>query len=182
MAFGFALFLSFQPVLEKLEIDIDNPNLELINGELFYGKSRFTGNLISFHSNNQLKSKIQYLNGKKHGVEKQWFSSGSISVERFYKNGIKVGNHRAWWSNGSQKFNYHFNKFGEYHGNRKEWYYSKQLFRDFNYINGKEDGRQRLWKLDGNIKANYEVVKGERFGLIGLKKCYKLTTNSNKIK
>ena len=45
----------------------------------------------------------------------------------------------------------------------------------FNYINGKEAGKQLLLKSNGNIKANYEVVNGERFGLIGLKKCYTVT-------
>ena len=44
----------------------------------------------------------------------------------------------------------------------------------FHYKNGKEVGSQRLWKADGSIKANYEVVGGERFGLIGLKKCYNM--------
>jgi antitoxin component YwqK of YwqJK toxin-antitoxin module len=53
---------------------------------------------------------------------------------------------------------------------------------DFNYKNGKETGSQRLWKPDGSIKANYEVVNGERFGLIGLKKCYTVTVDKNEIK
>ena len=43
-------------------------------------------------------------------------------------------------------------------------------FRDFNYINSKETGSQKLWYETGKIKANYEVINGERFGLIGLKK------------
>ena len=41
----------------------------------------------------------------------------------------------------------------------------------FHYIDGKEVGSQKLWQEDGRIKANYEVKNGERFGLIGLKKC-----------
>ena len=68
-----------------------------------------------------------------------------------------------------------------YHGNVKEWYSNGQLYRDFNFNNGKEVGSQKLWKLDGTIKANYEVVKGERFGLIGLKKCYQVSVGSDEI-
>ena len=39
-----------------------------------------------------------------------------------------------------------------------------------------------MWKDDGTIKANYEVVNGERFGLIGLKKCYTVTVNEDEVK
>ena len=34
-----------------------------------------------------------------------------------------------------------------------------------------------LWDLNGNIKANYEVINGERYGLIGLKKCFTVFDN-----
>ena len=34
-----------------------------------------------------------------------------------------------------------------------------------------------IWDLDGNIKANYEVINGERYGLIGLKKCFTISDN-----
>ena len=78
-------------------------------------------------------------------------------------------------------FEYHFNKKGEFHGIVKEWYKSGQIFRDFNYFAGKELGRQRMWKYDGTIKANYEVVNRDRFGLIGLKKCYTVTVNKDEI-
>ena len=51
----------------------------------------------------------------------------------------------------------------------------------FNYKKGKESGSQRLWKTDGSIKANYDVVNGERFGLIGLKKCYQVTVGNDTV-
>ena len=75
-----------------------------------------------------------------------------------------------------------FNEKGEFHGVVKEWYKSGQIFRDFNYAEGKELGSQRMWKNDGTLKANYEVVNGERFGLIGLKKCYTVTVDSVEVK
>ncbi|WP_406683103.1 hypothetical protein N1F78_10440 [Seonamhaeicola sp. MEBiC1930] len=167
---------------EIIVLDVLNENLYLNNGVLEFINKPFNGKIQSSFSNGQLKSEVIYLKGKKQGIEKIWYANGELEVERNYYKGIKVGIHKAWWQNGTPKFLYHFNEKGEYHGNVKEWYADGILFKDFNYENGKEKGGQRLWKPDGNIKSNYEVVNGERFGLIGLKKCYTVTTDSDEIK
>ena len=176
------IFLSYNERDEKLTVNAQHPNLKWVNGVMNYKEIMFTGQLVTYDKKGHLKTKIEYNNGKKNGKENRWYPDGSVSIERFYRSGIKIGTHRAWWPNKNQKFIYHFNKKGEYDGNVKEWYKTKQLFRDFNYEIGQEVGSQRLRKIDGSIMANYEVIGGERFGLIGLKKCYKLTTNSNEIK
>ena len=163
-------------------VEASDKNLKLDNGVLLYNETPFEGQLVSYYEAEKLKSKIEYAGGKKHGYEKQWYDSGNKLIERFYKKGFKTGIHKSWWTDGKQKFEYHFNEKGEFHGVVKEWYKSGKIFRDFNYVDGKEVGSQRLWKFDGTIKANYEVVNGERFGLIGLKKCYTVTTNSYEIK
>lgn len=160
-------------------IDSTNAELKLVNGILKLNKKPFSGRLISSFSNDKLKSEIFYSNGKKQGSEKFWFESGGLAQERYYKNGFKVGIHKGWWNSKQTKFVYQFNDRGEYNGKVKEWYRSGQPYMSFNYKNGKENGSQRLWKLDGNIKANYEVVNGERFGLIGLKKCSNVTNDIN---
>ncbi len=163
-------------------LDVSNKHLKLNNGVLEFSGKPFTGVLTDTFSNGRLQSALSYSLGRKEGEEKQWFENGQLAVERFYSKGKKIGIHRAWWDNGQLKFAYHFNNKGEFHGNVKEWSRDGMLFRDFNYEKGKESGRQRLWKLNGNIKSNYEVVNGERFGLIGLKKCYTVTDGRDKIK
>jgi len=171
------LFLSCgsQP---ELRLEASNSNLKLENGVLFYKNGAFNGVLFSYYNEDLLRSEIQYVKGKKHGYEKQWYPNGNRLVVRWYEAGVKIGIHKSWWDNGDKKFEYHFNDHGAFHGLVKEWYKSGQVFRVFHYINGKEVGSQRLYKNDGTIKANYEVVNGERFGLIGLKKCYSLTVDS----
>lgn len=163
-------------------VDALDENLKLDNGVLFYKEVPYNGVLVSYYEAEKLKSKIEYVDGKKHGSENQWYINGNKFIERFYKEGFKTGVHKAWWEDGTQKFEYHFNEKGEFHGIVKEWYKNAQIFRVFNYVNGKELGSQRMWKSDGAIKANYEVVHGERFGLIGLKKCYTVTVNEDEVK
>lgn len=167
---------------ETIVLDISKEKLILNNGVLEFDEKPFTGILQNFFSNVQLQSEVVYIEGKKDGAEKQWFVNGALAIERFYEEGVKIGVHKAWWENGSHKFEYHFNDRGEFHGNVKEWYADGRLFRDFNYKKGREVGSQKLWKPDGSIKSNYEVINGERFGLIGLKKCYTVTVNSDEIK
>ena len=163
-------------------VDASDMDLKLDNGVLFYKEVSFSGVLVEYYDAEKLKSRIEYFEGKKHGSEKQWYVNGNELIERFYKAGFKTGVHKSWREDGTQKFEYHFNEKGEFHGIVKEWYKNAQIFRDFNYVFGKEVGLQRMWKNDGTIKANYEVVNGERFGLIGLKKCYTVTVHEDDLK
>ena len=163
-------------------LDFSNDELLLINGILYYKNVPFSGNIVSNYDASKLKSETQYDKGRKHGFEKQWLYNGHLILNRYYIKGNKAGIHKAWWENGSLKFEYHFNNEGEYNGTVKEWYKSGQIFLAFNYNEGKEVGSQKMWKLDGSLRANYEVVNGERFGLIGLKKCYQVTVGSTEVK
>lgn len=156
----------------------ENKQLQLNNGVLFYNNMPFSGLLKSFDKINQTKNRVYYLDGKKDGEERNLFQNDSLAVLRFYKNGLKVGVHKSWRENGQQKFEYPYNNQGVYHGTIKEWYANGQLVREFNYVNGKESGTQKMWLHNGNIRANYTVINGERFGLIGLKKCYSVKINN----
>ena len=152
-------------------LSIDDPRLKLDNGQLYLDKDVFEGHLIDRYDSDSLKSKVYYALGRKQGIEQLWFKNGSLAIERDYSKGIKIGIHKAWWENGNPKFEYHFDDHGAYHGSVLEWYESGALYRSFNYSHGKEDGRQTMKDINGKIKANYDVVNGERFGLVGLKKC-----------
>ena len=158
----------------------ENKQLKLDNGVLYYNDALFNGTLKSFNEVNQTKNTANYLNGKKNGEERKLFQNDSLAELRFYKNGLKIGIHKSWRENGQQKFEYPYNNEGVYHGTIKEWYANGQLVKEFNYVNGKESGSQKMWLSNGNIKANYTVVNGERFGLIGLKKCYSIKINDEK--
>ncbi|WP_025740476.1 toxin-antitoxin system YwqK family antitoxin [Aquimarina pacifica] len=177
----FFVFGSCTNEVQKQRIDFSNPDLKLENGVLMYKTKPFEGNIIRKFDTGALRSDIEYTQGRKNGYEKQWYTDGSLAIERFYTKGIKTGIHKGWWKNSNPKFVYPFNSEGAYDGKLSEWYSNGQPYRVFNYSNGNEAGPQKLWKKDGRIKANYEVRNGERFGLIGLKKCYTVTTNSNEI-
>ncbi len=162
-------------------LDVIDEGLNLENGILYYQGSKFNGVLISNYDTGEKQFQVEYQSGKKHGHEIRWYRTGDQLLERFYIEGYKTGIHKSWWPNKNLKFVYHFNEKGEHHGVMNEWYESGQPLKAFNFENGKELGTQKLWKPNGTIKANYEVVNGERFGLIGLKKCYTVTVDEDEI-
>jgi len=150
---------------------------ELLNGVLFLNSKPFKGILLSYHENGTKKSEIRYKKGKKYGMEKKWYKNGKIKMERQYFNGMKVNVHKGWWENEKLKYRYIFDNNGRYDGKVEEWYVNGQKLKEFNYTMGIENGEQKLWDLDGNIIANYDVINGERYGLIGLKKCFTVIEN-----
>jgi len=174
------LFSCEQKVGGQLILLAENKQLSTQNGVLYYNDTPFSGTIKKFDDVNQTKNSTHYLKGKKEGEERKLFLNDSLAEIRFYKNGFKVGIHKSWFENGQQKFEYPYSNSGFYSGTMKEWYPNGQLVRAFNYVNGKESGSQKMWLSNGNIRANYTVVNGERFGLIGLKKCYSINTNDEK--
>ena len=165
--------------VEQVSLTASNIDLEIVNGILLYKNMPFSGEIKSFDEINQTKNITTYFKGAKHGIEQKWYSNDSLAEVRYYTNGLKVGVHKSWWENGCPKFEYPYSNTGSYDGTLKEWYVNGQQVLEFNYKNGKESGIQRMWLANGNIRANYTVVEGERFGLIGLKKCYTVKTNND---
>ncbi|MBL4605878.1 MAG: hypothetical protein JKY02_09535 [Flavobacteriaceae bacterium] len=166
---------------EFLSLKSDNESLKLDNGTLFYKDVPFYGTLEQYDAVNETENLCEYVAGKKQGKETKKYLNDTLAEERFYKKGLKVGVHKGFWKNGALKFEYHYNEKGVYHGTFKEWYQNGQALKEFNYINGKENGSQKMWLMNGNIRANYVVKDGERFGLIGLKKCYTVNVIDEKI-
>lgn len=163
------------------EVQSNDIYLVLKNGILLYKNEPFTGLYKEFDSVNQTYNLSTYVLGKKEGLEKKNYTNNLLAEERFYKKGLKTGIHKGFWQDGSVKFEYHFNEEGVYHGSFKEWSPNGQIIKEFNYDNGKEKGTQRMWNTNGTIRANYIVKYGERFGLIGLKKCYTIDIKNEKI-
>lgn len=162
-------------ISEAPRLDIGDSSLVLENGVLKQNNAPFNGIITAYDDVNSTYSETTYRRGKKNGPEKKIYDNGKLAEERSYYKGYKVGIHRGWYKDGGAKFEYHFNDRGAYDGSFRQWYANGQLLKSFNYSNGSEMGSQKMWLSNGNIRANYVVKNGERYGLIGLKKCYTVT-------
>jgi antitoxin component YwqK of YwqJK toxin-antitoxin module len=157
---------------ESSVIEETAEEIHVQKGVLYYKSSPFSGSLISYYEVGNQKRFIKiYHKGKLHGKECYWFSNGKLASERSYSHGVKTGKHVGFWPNENLKFEYYFNTKGLHHGAANEWFSNGVPLRSFNYVNGKEEGCQKMFNPDGSLRSNYVVLHGERFGLIGLKKC-----------
>jgi antitoxin component YwqK of YwqJK toxin-antitoxin module len=171
ISIGF-LFLIFIACVERRIPSVYSAEEELIthqgvtkrNGEIFSGYS------LQLFADGDTSKLVPYLNGKPHGISKEWYENGILKEVRMYENGFKTGQHKGWFDDESLRFVSHF-KHDAYHGSVKEWQANGSLYRDFNYENGQESGSQKMWESDGRLKANYVVRGGRMYGLVGTKNC-----------
>ncbi len=161
---------------ELLIIDIDSSEVSYKQGLLFYKNVLFTGTAITYYSEKSVKSIYTNCDGKLNGKQLKYYLSGDLYSERFYSNGLKIGLHRGWWENRNLKFEFYFNDKGQHHGASNDYFEDGTPYKLFHYKFGKEEGGQKMFKPNGSLRANYVVVQGERFGLIGLKKCDAVST------
>lgn len=157
-------------------VEANSVELSIDKNMLYYKGKEYSGILLVRFDTNELKEKRNYKNGLLHGNQTKWYPEGQKYSLRNYNQGIKTGVHLGWWKNGITKFEFHFNNKGEHDGISNEWFENGTPFKLFHYKKGKEEGSQKMFKPNGNLRSNYVVVQGDRFGLIGLKKCDAVST------
>ena len=84
----------------------------------------------------QITIEHNYVNGKIHGLQRNWYSNGQIFEEVNYVNGKIHGLQRNWYSNG-------------------------QIFEEVNYVNGKIHGLYRYWHSNGQLSEEVNYVNGQ---------------------
>lgn len=141
----------------------------------------YSGYLFAYDGEGKLKSRRGYLNGKLQGEWTTYFSNGKVETQRTYNEGEKHGEHRGYYADGQVRFNYYFEK-GLGQGTHRTWYADGLLSTEMNYKDGHELGSQKVWRPDGKLRSNYVVREnGRRYGLIGLKRCAKIDSESGDI-
>lgn len=104
--------------------------------------------------------------GTKHGLYREWYSTGQLHCECNFSNGNLHGLYREWYPNGKlyKEANYlHDQLYGVY----REWYENsgKPMY-EFNYENGLRHGRSKSWDEDsGCLIHEYNFWNGELHGL-----------------
>jgi antitoxin component YwqK of YwqJK toxin-antitoxin module len=140
-------------------------------GVAYVNDSIFTGTLFSLYPD--LKDTLEFssfVNGREHGICRQFYPNGVLKEVRYFKNGKKQGEYKGWWEDRSKKFVFQFAD-DEYNGTCYEWADNGQLIHEANYIAGHEAGEQRAWYTNGKVRSNYTIINGRRYGLLGTKNC-----------
>ena len=166
------------------QIELNENDLRLINarnGTLLADSVPYSGYLVSHHLDGTIASRKSYLDGRLEGEWVTYFTNGNLESKRSYKNGEKHGNHLGYFVNGVKKFQYYFEN-GFAQGKHFRWYADGRLACEMSYVNGHELGAQKVWRPDGKMRSNYVVKEnGRRYGLIGLKRCAKIDSETENI-
>ena len=67
-----------------------------------------TGKYTEKYHNGNLKYEVNYINGKKEGLETFWYISGGKYIQTSYKNDKEDGIWNQWFENGQLKLEAHY--------------------------------------------------------------------------
>ncbi|WP_422894399.1 toxin-antitoxin system YwqK family antitoxin [Polaribacter sejongensis] len=142
-------------------------------GNWYYKNKLFNGFAVKYHSNDSLKEKTGFYNGKKEGVYNVWFKNGVLKVTSHYNQNVMEGSYKSWWLNSTLAYEATYKK-GKLEGIERQWYADGVMSKERNLLKGNENGLQRAWLQNGKIYVNYEAKNGRTFGMKRANLCYQL--------
>ena len=111
-----------------------------------------TGKYTEKYHNGNPKYEVNYIAGKKEGLEIFWYISGGIYIQTTYKNDIEDGIWNQWFENGQLKLEAHY-KDGKEDGFFTLWYDNGIKRSESNFVNGEKVGYETYWERNGNVKS-----------------------------
>jgi hypothetical protein len=137
----------------------------------------FTGIAIGTHDGGRIAERVEFVEGRKHGLTERWYGDGTQAFRATYRDGRRDGTVQSWWPDGTLRSQAHFDD-GVADGIQREWYRSGALFKELKLADGRESGLQRAWRENGALYANYVAKDGRIFGLKRADLCFEITDGS----
>lgn len=125
-----------------------------------YKDNRKTGSWLEYYCNNNVKSKLTFVNGRPDGYAQMFHENGKISEEGTWKNNRWVGNYKLYYDNGQVQHEFVFSPTGKREGSQKYFYENGQLAIEGTFLNGKESGVIKEYYETGDIKAEKNYADG----------------------
>lgn len=109
-----------------------------------------------FLSKHKVYKTIPYENGKKHGIEYEYYKSGHIARETSYNMDVKHGKYAKYYNPRESTSKHRIDEtayyvFGEIHGEYVGYYRNGNLYLTVQYDNGKMLGQWRSFHSNGAI-------------------------------
>jgi antitoxin component YwqK of YwqJK toxin-antitoxin module len=123
----------------------------------------FTGSVVEYYKNGQLKSKTEVAEGKLQGVSHGYFTNGQMQVEEFFTNGVSHGVRKKWHMNGTLLSEGEIMG-GKFHGAFKKYHENGKLAQEVMLSNGVPHGVSRAWDTNGTLLNTVEMRNGEKVG------------------
>ena len=182
------LILSISTIASCSVKELDASKIVEIDGlQYAISEDPFDGVQKDYYPNKQLKSEINYKDGQKHGLHKEFeedgkpvkkinykngqkhkryeeFNNGIIIVSANYKDGSQDGRYEAFHENGELKLKTTY-KDGKENGKYEAFHENGELKLKTRYKDGKENGKYEAFHENGKLKLTANYKDGKKDGL-----------------
>ena len=139
--------------LEQREIQ-NGSTLFFYRGEI----SPFTGWRKQVRKTGDLRSLVEYKNGKPHGLNIYWWKNGKKAEKKNFHNGISHGLWESWYPSGRKQLEQSVEN-GKLHGPARRWYQNGQKKDHSLYQNGRIISIV-VWKPNGEKCSDTKLING----------------------
>ncbi len=107
----------------------------------------------SYYSDGKLKSEITYRHGEKYGKAKTYFENGNIAEEGVWLIDKWVNKYKAYYRNGKLSYVWNYNEYGTRSGYQQYFYENGNIKIEGEWQDGKEQGVIREYYPDGSLRS-----------------------------
>lgn len=120
----------------------------------------FSGVVVEYYRNGQLKSRTAVLEGLLHGVSEGYYTNGQMQVREFFTNGVSHGVRKKWFQDGQLLSDGEIVG-GKFHGPFRKYHANGKLSQEVRLSNGVPHGLSRAWDTNGNLINEVEMRAGK---------------------
>lgn len=116
------------------------------------------GNVTRWHSNGEIYSEGQFINGNRTGEFNWYYENGKKKERSFFDGGKRIAMTTQWYDNGKKHAEGNYKK-GLLNGKLTWWYENGQKKEEVNFAQGVRDGIAYWWYPNGNKKGFADVSR-----------------------
>ncbi len=126
-----------------------------------YINSRKNGHWKAYFSDGKLKSEINYVNNRPNGEYKIYYNNGIVEEQGSWVNNRNTGNFERKYENGQPQQKFSFNEGGKREGKQVYYYNNGQVMIEGDWNGGQESGPITQYYANGDVKAKQYFNNGE---------------------
>lgn len=115
--------------------------------------SRKTGIWKKYFSNGKLQNEITYQNSRPNGFAKIYYKNGNLKEQGIWKGNKWVGEYKFFHENGNIYHEFAYSEKGKRSGAQKYYYDTGQVMIEGEWTNGQESGVIKEYYEDGNLRS-----------------------------
>jgi len=140
-------------------IFFDNSKTQIVEEGTFVNNRR-DGIWKKYYSSGKIKHEITYVKGKPNGYAKFYYENGNLSEEGLWKGTKWVGEYKFYFENGNMAYLWQHDETGKRTGQQKYFYENGNIMIEGEWTEGKESGVIKEYYESGDLKSEKNFADG----------------------